>query len=269
VQENELTESARWKTILYQFVDLVFPRTCATCNESVPPFAGLCSNCLAKVRYLFSPLCVRCGTHFPFAAGDNHTCGDCLRQPPPFSKVRSVCSYAPPASTLLQSLKYRADRTSLCALTQIMEGYDLEPFASCDVVIPVPLFPKRLRRRGLNQSLLLAHLLFPQKKGAIDPDILVRVRDTVPQTGLDGNQRRINLKAAFAVRRKEQLAGKSICLVDDVFTTGSTLRECAKTLKRSGAGVIQAVTLARVIENHFQDRSPDNVDDLLRSKADL
>jgi ComF family protein len=209
---------------------------------------SLCERCMEEVRYLGSPLCVRCGALFVAGDGGDHICGDCLLKPPPFILARSLVLYAPPVSTLLHRLKYRSDRTVLSTLTHLARPFDFSPFASCDLIVPVPLHRKRLQERGLNQSLLLAHGFFLQDAQAIHPGLLVRTRDTVPQTSLGSKERRKNLRSAFAVTRMADICGKSVCLVDDVFTTGATVIECAGTLMRAGAKEVKVLTMARAVE---------------------
>ncbi len=234
---------------LHVLLDLLFPSTCAACRMPVSGSLCLCAGCMADVRYLHSPLCVRCGALFAAGNGGDHICGACLRRPPPFVLARAVVLYAPPVSTLLQRLKYGGDRTVLSTLTHLAVPFDLTPFASCDLIIPVPLHRKRLRERGLNQSLLLAHGFFSQDAQVIRPDILVRTRDTAPQTRLGGKERRKNLRSAFAVTRRADICGRSVCLVDDVLTTGATVIECAGALMRAGAGEIKVLTMARAVES--------------------
>ncbi len=114
------------------------------------------------------------------------------------------------------------------------------------MILPVPLHLERLRWRGYNQALLLADLFFHEQKEKINPFLLTRVKNTPPQTGLKGLERRRNVQGAFAVSHPAQVASKKILLVDDVLTTGTTLNECAKTLIAMGAEDVQALTLARV-----------------------
>jgi ComF family protein len=112
----------------------------------------------------------------------------------------------------------------------------------------VPLHRSRLRSRGLNQSLVLARRFFAAERDKIVVDLLVRLKKTIPQTGLDGIQRRRNLKGAFAVARPEEVRGRTVLVVDDVFTTGTTLAECSRTLKAAGAAQVHVWTVARVDE---------------------
>jgi len=117
-----------------------------------------------------------------------------------------------------------------------------------DVIIPVPLHPARLRAREFNQSLLLADELSRHLARPVSATNLVRTAATDPQTTLSRQERLRNLRNAFEIRRPQNLAGKRVLLVDDVFTTGTTLNECAKTLRKSGAGAVFALTLARTVD---------------------
>jgi ComF family protein len=114
--------------------------------------------------------------------------------------------------------------------------------AAADLLTPVPLHPRRLRRRGFNQALLLAQAFTGVR---LSRDALIRVRHTPPQTGLNPKERHHNVKGAFAVARPQEVAGKHVCLVDDVFTTGATVRECARTLRQAGAHTVTVLTVAR------------------------
>lgn len=236
-----------FKYWLQSFLDLFFPSFCVSCRTPSPGSLCLCDSCRAKVRYLHSPLCIRCGALFVDGNGGDHLCGDCLRRPPPFLLARAVAHYSPPVSTLLHQLKYRADRTVLSTLSHIAVHFDFTPFASSELIVPVPLHLKRLRERGLNQSLLLARLFFPGEAKAIRPEVLRRIRDTMPQTRLGGKERRKNLRAAFSVNQDSDIKGKCICLVDDVLTTGATVKECAGTLLRAGAKEVKVLTMARAV----------------------
>jgi ComF family protein len=238
---------------LQPFLDLLFPTVCASCRKLSSGSLSLCNSCLDDVRYLHSPLCVRCGALFGDGNRGDHLCGNCLSRSPPYLLARAVALYAPPVSTLLHLLKYRTDRTVLSTLRHIAAPFDFGPFASCDLIVPVPLHLKRLRERGLNQSLLLSRIFFPGQAKAIRPEILVRTRDTVPQTGLGGKERRKNLRAAFAVTRQENINGKGVCLVDDVLTTGATVIECAGALMRAGAKEVKVLTMARAVERMVVD----------------
>ncbi|HEV8713562.1 MAG TPA: ComF family protein [Candidatus Binatia bacterium] len=116
-----------------------------------------------------------------------------------------------------------------------------------DLIVPVPLHPDRLRWRGFNQSLILARAVGCARQLTVDPFLLERIRPTVPQTQLSASERRANVRGAFAVRATERLEEKRVLLVDDVYTSGATVEECAKVLYRAGAEVVDVFTLARAV----------------------
>lgn len=206
---------------LFAVLTLFLPERCRACHR--PSATALCPDCLAAVTY--------CGEGKSDAG-----------EPP----CRSLCLYQQPVAGLIHRLKYTADRGVLPALAAIAARCDIGD-EEADLIIPVPLYADRLKQRGLNQSLLLAQLLFPRRRWAIRNDILIRHRPTTPQTGLSGAARRQNLGDAFSLASKsEVIHGKRLLLVDDVRTTGSTLAECGRVLLAHGAGSVSCLTFARV-----------------------
>ncbi|WP_136808084.1 ComF family protein [Desulfosediminicola flagellatus] len=231
--------------------ELIAPDRCRDCGlPTEENLMGICRTCLAKVRGLGTPQCQKCGIPLINSAGEGHTCGACIRNPPKWDKAISVVSYDKPVTGLLHRLKYNADTTVLPALKTIVEPFRKSLELSFDLVIPVPLHIERLRKRGLNQAVYLAELLFPDRPEIIEPSLLRRTRKTAPQTGLDGIERRKNLRGAFMIDDRYTISGKQVCVVDDVFTTGTTLNECSRVLRRAGAESIYVITVARVAINH-------------------
>lgn len=233
-------------------LDLLYPLTCKCCGKELCTSKSgkkfICDDCLDQVEYIRSPICLRCGRPLEPAAGiEDRYCGWCLEQPPHFHSARSAAVYRPPLSTLLHRLKYQADTTVRKALAELLEaGADNRATTDADVLVPVPLHRKRLTRRGLNQSLEIARIAFPHLRKKIVPNLLIRSKNTKPQTELNGIARRRNLRGAFRVSDEKMVKDKKIILIDDVFTTGTTIAECSKTLKKAGASEIYAWTVARV-----------------------
>lgn len=227
--------------------DLLFPPRCSVCNGAGQEFSnGLCGGCAGKVVATGSPCCVICGRDFPGAEAHDHTCGECLRLPPAFSMARSLVYYDGPVRQLLHNLKYNFDTAAISPLLKIARGCDYSNFESADYFIPVPLHPRRLRKRGVSHAQVIAQLLFPGRKKEILVDTLVKHRDTPSQTSLDRSGRKVNLRGAFSIKHPEIIKNKKICLVDDVYTTGATVGECAKTIHKAGAAEVVVLVFARV-----------------------
>jgi len=208
---------------------------------------GICSSCLSCIVYMGPGICRKCGGLLRGNAAAGFLCGPCIRRPPPWDVARSAVRYGPEVRRLLHRLKYQADTTVLPALSTIVQPVLTTFDRSWDHILPVPLYRTRLQGRGLNQALPLARILFPDEKKLIDPHLLRRNRATAPQTGLDGTGRRRNLKGAFELADQEAVVGKRVVIVDDVFTTGSTVMECARVARQAGAAKIGVFTLARVV----------------------
>jgi ComF family protein len=229
--------------------DLIFPRSCLAC--SAYPLAaarGICNECLQDVSLIKTPLCRVCGREMPDSTAGDHSCGSCLRKKPPYSSARGIAHYQEPLASLLHSLKYQGDTTVVPALQEII-ALSAPAKPDEDVrIVPVPLHIHRLRQRGFNQAQLLAQLFFPETKNLILTDTLQRIRHTDPQTGLDGIARRKNMSKAFCVQNGGQIRGRKVILVDDVYTTGTTVAECSRVLFAAGAREVHVLTLARVRE---------------------
>lgn len=247
------TAGRNWREEIEQLkkaaLHLLFPPLCSSCGEPFFPEKEklLCSLCLDQVEYLNSPLCPLCGAGLSKDGGDeDRCCRSCLQRRPLFDSARSLVYYQDPARTLLRGLKFKSDPRAVSGLRTIISdsthGADQKEY---DLIVPVPLYPARLKKRGLNQALVIARLLFPGKSGKIDPAVLIKVKNTVAQTDLSGVQRRKNLRGVFAVNRKADLRGARICLVDDIFTTGTTVSECSRSLKRNGADRVEVLTFSR------------------------
>ncbi len=228
--------------------ELFFPGSCLCCQKHI---AGselplLCQHCFGQVSFIRGPCCSCCG--IPFAAGNDHLCGDCLNDTFAFTMARSSVVYKKVIPALIQSFKYNGKMNGLSSIATLTSSSQaVHDIGKPDLIIPVPLHKKRLQERGFNQALLLAQTCFPQWNEQINPYLLVRNRSTVAQSNLSGVERRRNLKGAFAVIAAEQVMGRNILLVDDVFTTGTTVNECALTLNVNGASRVEVFTLARVI----------------------
>jgi len=227
--------------MLDAILNLLFPLACILCNAPVQErcWGPVCPSCWNRMKPLEPPYCPRCGMPAPFIEGP---CGACRRQEHAFDFARSALIFNDPLREVIHHLKY-SDRVSLARpLGSLLCGcLEREAFQS-HVVIPVPLHRKRERSRGYNQAGLIAESLAKLNR-KIDTATLYRRKNTPSQTGLSRSQRTLNLSGAFGVRGR---VPECVLVVDDVFTTGSTLHEVAKTLKRNGADRVEVLTVARV-----------------------
>ena len=228
--------------------ELVFPSYCLECEQRLPcrELPLLCCDCLSNISYIHSPQCSCCG--IPFKAGQDHLCGLCLKKNYAFDLARAAIHYQEPVASLISSFKFNGTLTGLTTLAYIAQNSPgAKDLSEPDVILPVPLHIQRLRERKFNQASLIAQTCFTNYMDRIKPNILIKRRATSPQTGLNGIERRKNLSGAFSLKNKEQVRDKSVLLVDDVFTTGQTVHECAKVLRKVGAKRIEVFTLARAI----------------------
>lgn len=242
----------RAAVLVRRVLDVLLPVDCAACGSplSDAPVPFFCGPCWALVEPIRGPVCPRCGRPFSSEVAltwsPAHLCGPCRERRPAFTQARSLYAYAPPLREAIHLFKYRRKVALADALGDLMTA-TFEPPPDLDVIVPVPLHPARLREREFNQSLLLADRLGRRLRLPVSYASLVRLRTTPPQTELSRSARLKNLRRAFAVVRAQELAGKRVLLVDDVLTTGTTVNECAKALRRAGAGDVFVVTLARTL----------------------
>ena len=233
-------------------LDAVIPPTCLSCETIVASHGGLCVACWGALAWIDRPFCARCGTPFDAALAlgrDDLLCGACVAGRSPLARVRAALRYDAASRALLLGFKH-ADRTHAAPFFgKWLARAGADALANADLLVPVPLHWTRLVWRRFNQSALLAHALARETGVACIPDLLVRQRRTPMQGTLGRTQRKRNVRRAFAVRPRlaGRVRGARIVLVDDVFTTGATIEECARTLKRAGAAEVRALTLARVV----------------------
>ena len=232
----------------------IFPTNCATatCGDALwdDPIPFFCQRCWSRISPIPSPVCPRCAR--PFASpsslshSPNHECGDCRRRPPFYDHARTPYAYQSPIMEAIGLLKYKG-KIQLAPLLAELIARTGPPVVTIDAIVAVPLHPVRLREREFNQSLLLARSLGKRWNLPVLTNVLLRTKLTPRQTSLSRRARLTNLRKCFAVRRPAAIEGKTILVVDDVFTTGTTVNECAKTLRKAGAQSVHVQTLARTV----------------------
>ena len=243
----------RMKT-LKNLIDIIYPPRCPICQEFIRDNhldqengKSFCRACFADFRRIHSPLCPICSRPFVPEMQDDHLCEDCLRIRPFFDAAGAPYLYEGTLMSAIHHFKYGAKTFLADSLGLLLAHFAQIWVEKSDGILtmPVPLHPKRLRERGFNQSLLLARHV----AGKLDTDLdflsLRRIRYTSPQTGLGKEDRRKNVRNAFQLKDPELVKGRAVLLVDDVTTTGNTLNECARVLKRSGCDRVICLVLAR------------------------
>ncbi|MBM6829597.1 ComF family protein [Anaerotignum lactatifermentans] len=234
-----------WKKIIREFF---FPPHCLICGEVLAleeRGEKLCPKCLAHIPFLTGDQCAQCGRTIPGKA----TCHRCMLEDFPFSRGAAAFSYEVMRKPIA-CFKFQGYRYDGAELGGLMARYLKERFPDwiewTDMMAAVPLHPRKRKKRGFNQADLLCRKISAETGMVYVPDLLRRVIHTRPQSSLNAAQRRENLKDAFALAPGAQVEGRHILLVDDIFTTGSTLRECSRVLLRLGAAEVRVFCLSVV-----------------------
>ncbi|MEE9912398.1 MAG: ComF family protein [Deltaproteobacteria bacterium] len=235
----------------HEISDTFFPPQCLSCAEVLPSGCPeiFCPECRRKLTLIQGSSCPVCGIVFPDSPAGNHWCASCMDKRPWFTSARSAVAYTGVIHDAIHQFKYGRNITTGAALARMLADFhfaDMD-FGIFDAIVPVPLHIKRLRERGFNQSLILARTLGKKQGLKVDFSLLKRRKLTLTQTGLDKKEREKNISGAFTAGLPEKVRAKNLILVDDVYTTGSTVNECARTLVKAGARQVAVLTLARVL----------------------
>jgi ComF family protein len=228
-------------------VDGVLPPRCLSCSEIVDEPDALCGRCWGGITFFAPPWCMLCGLPFPHPMGEDALCGLCARGRPVWDQARAVLRYDKNSRRLVLGLKH-GDRTHMAtAFGRWMHRTGSEVLAGADLLVPVPLHWTRLFQRRYNQAALLAQAVCAAGGPDVAADWLVRRRRTPVQGHLGPTARERNVRGAFVMRARRSVVGKRVVIIDDVMTTGATVEECARVLKRAGAASVGVLILARAL----------------------
>ena len=232
------------RSVARVLLDFALPPRCAGCGDITEEVGSFCPACWGRLEWLGNAGCARCG--LPLAGTEIETCGRCLASPPRLDRIRAAVAYDDLPRSIALRLKYGRK----IALARTMARY-MAPlrgdWPEDALIVPVPLHRWRLWGRGFNQSGLVARELSRRWRAPIDSLLLRRVKRTKPLKGLNYGQRKKAVSGAFAVADRDRVRGRTIILVDDVLTSGSTAEACARALRRAGAGRVELICWARVV----------------------
>ena len=252
---------------------VLFPSDCRICGFPLLNVSRLpvCPECLAGIHPVSGKVCSICGERVlsSYATTDDdglRRCPICRRIDRPFDRAVAYGSYEGALRELIHLLKYNGVRPAARVLGRMLAesltALELAFEQETVLVIPVPLFKAKRRQREFNQAELIARaaLQLAGSRFRLATDILQRTRDTHSQIGLTSHQRRENLRGAFAVARAQEVTGREVLLVDDVYTTGTTATECARVLRKAGASRVWVATVARTLKLASKDAEMDDAD---------
>ncbi|PRD40941.1 amidophosphoribosyltransferase [Phyllobacterium phragmitis] len=232
-----------------QVAGLLFPPQCSGCGREVSDPGTVCGTCWSRLRFIDRPYCAVMGTPFAHDLGENFLSAEAIADPPPFQRVRAAVVHDGVPRRMVVGLKYH-DQTNLApwmARWMVRAGGEL--IADCDVIVPVPLHAFRFWARRFNQAAELARAVARQTDKPFEPEALLRVKRTRQQVGLATTERQRNVSGAFRVPQAEaiKISGRNILLIDDVYTTGATVKAATRALLRAHAASVDILTFSRVL----------------------
>lgn len=238
------------RALFRPLVDYALPPRCPICGTSVDADNRFCLSCWRQLDFLARPWCAACGLPLPFDHADDSRCAQCLVEPPAHDGVRAVVRYDDRSALIAMRLKYGTRLGLARLIADHLQKFVVECPGNA-IIVPVPLHPTRLWRRGFNQSVLIGRELARGAGITMDHDVISRAKITPPLRGMSGSQRQRTVGSAFALSgdAHERIAGNSVILVDDVYTSGATSNACARLLKKAGAKQVFVFCWARVIRD--------------------
>ena len=234
-------------------IDTILPPRCVVTGEMVERQGMVSPSAWAALNFITEPFCACCGAPFDFEVDEGSLCTSCLTHPPVFETARGALKYNEASRDIILGFKH-ADKTHVVkAFVPWLKRAGGQMLGQADVIVPVPLHHWRIIARRYNQSALIAQALAQDTGVPTILDGLVRTRATHSQGRLKAKERFKNVRRAFVVKDNHAayIKGKTIILIDDVYTTGATVSECSKALLGAGAKTVHILTLARVVRDEF------------------
>jgi ComF family protein len=240
--------SAFARAVVRTVVDFALPPRCPGCGAIVQEEHSFCLDCWSDLVFLGEPCCVRCGLPFEHGGGGEAECGACLADPPSFDRARAAVAYGEIPRKVALKLKYGGRPGVAETMARLMARH-LPASGEGTILASVPLHRWRIWKRGYNQAALIASALARRSGAEATLDLLERTKATPYLRGMGPRERAATVRGAFRVRERHRaaIAGKSVILVDDVYTSGATAGACARALKKAGAARVTLLSWARVV----------------------
>ena len=222
----------------------MLPPVCYICGKSCSGEYGLCESCMRDIKIIPAPHCIKCGRR---VSSDKNICGECCSKTTHIDQGLSCCLYEGSIKESIHLFKYKGFTGLIDIFGELMASFlKKNSFEDrIDLIVPVPMHPSKRREKRYNHADILAHRLSRSFSVPTDCNNLKKIRWTSPQSEMDKKSRFDNIKDTFLVIDKNIFSGKNILVVDDVYTTGATVNECAKVLKKAGSCKVFSFTLAR------------------------
>ena len=227
---------------------------CYNCTAYIDNTECLCANCFSKIIFLTDPHCKICGEMFPYKVEEEMMCASCIKEAPFYDQARYLFAYTPESKNIIFKIKYhnQVHLAKFCA--RLLSAKFISFIERADFIIPVPMHFFKLILRGFNQSMVLVKYLAKFSQKDYIKYLLVKSKYTKSQSLLTRKARLTNLKNTIKIKEKykEMIKDKTILLIDDVITTGSTINECARILKKAGAKEVLVLAIAKTNINIFK-----------------
>ena len=243
-----------------KFLDMLFPSNikCIMCGREDNDY-GICPECESQIPFITGKVCSKCGINI----SSGEVCIDCKGNDIKFERVFSIAEYKGRIRNAILKLKIQGYKDIANPLSKIIYDYFSKLDIPFDAIFPMPIHENRLKERGFNQCELMLKDI-KENYGRVYADVLIRCKDTPHQTGLSRENRKVNLAGAFKVTNKSKVKGKTILIFDDIYTTGSSMNECAKVLMTAGAYKVYGLCLTRTpinLDKYLDSADYNNVDD--------
>jgi ComF family protein len=245
--QRMISDLRRWSLGNLRYAaDLILPPVCLHCHMPIVSHATLCADCWQNIDFITPPLCDRLGLPLTHSDGEITLSEAARRDPPLYRRARAVARFDGVMRNLIHGFKYADRHEASLMFAYMMRSNGAQLIQDADILMPVPLHPRKLWQRRYNQAAILANRLAAMTDLPLDLSGLRRIRKTPSQVGLSAEARRENVASAFAVKpgAEKNLRGKRVLLIDDVITTGSTLEGCTRALKKAGAANVDCLALA-------------------------